>query len=91
MRELGFTQPQIAAALGNVIGRMTVPASELATYTWLQRKTALGELIGYDYEGMDLQQLYRSADKLLKYKEELEDHLFDSRKNIRSWRNHNPL
>ena len=66
LHELGFTKPQIAAALGNVIGRMTAPASELATYAWLQRKTALGELIGYDYEGMDLQQLYRSADRLLK-------------------------
>jgi transposase len=78
LRALGFTQPQIAAALGNVIGRMTAPASELATYTWLQNKTALGELIGYDYEGMDLQQLYRSADRFLKYKDELEAHLFGS-------------
>lgn len=82
LRQLGFTQPQIAAALGNVIGRMTAPASELATYAWLQRKTALGELIDYDYEGMDLQQLYRSADRLLKYKDELETHLFDSAQEI---------
>ena len=36
---LGFNKPQIAAALGNVIGRLAVPASELATYTWLQRRT----------------------------------------------------
>jgi transposase len=74
--ELGFNQPQMAAALGNVIGRMAAPASELATYGWLQQRSALGELIGYDYEGMDLQQLYRSGDQLLKHRDALETYLF---------------
>lgn len=77
LAQLGFNKPQIAAALGNVIGRMTQPASELATHAWLQHKTGLGELIGYDYEGMDLQRLYRSADMLLKHRDALESHLFD--------------
>lgn len=76
LAELGFNPPQIAAALGNVIGRMVAPASELATYAWLQQRTALGELIGYDYQGMDLQRLYRSADRLLKHRDALESHLF---------------
>jgi hypothetical protein len=61
LAELGLNRPQIAAALGNIIGRMVAPASELATFEWLQRRSALGELIGYDYEGMHLIQLYRSA------------------------------
>ena len=74
--ELGFNKPQLAAAVGNVIGRMSAPASELATYAWLQHRTALGELIGYDYEGMDLQRLYRSADMLFKHRDALESHLF---------------
>jgi transposase len=82
LAEFGFTKPQIAAALGNIIGRIAAPASEHATYSWLQNKTALGELIGYDYEGMDLQLLYRSADNLLKNRESLESHLFGSAKNI---------
>ena len=77
LTQLGFNKPQIAAALGNVIGRMTQPASELATHASLQHKTGLGELIGYDYEGMDLQRLYRSADMLLKHRDALESHLFD--------------
>ena len=76
LAELGFNHPQIAAAVGNVIGRMAAPASELATHAWLQHRTALGELIGYDYEGMDLQRLYRSADMLLKHRDALERHLF---------------
>jgi len=79
---LGFNQPQIAAALGNVIGRMAAPASELATYGWLQHHSALGELIGYDYETMDLQQLYRSADHLLKHRTALEAHLFGAAQSL---------
>ncbi len=76
LRELGLNKPQIAAALGSIIGRMAVPASELATHDWLQHRTALGELIDYDYEAMDLQHLYRSADTLLKHRDALEAHLF---------------
>src|SRR6202521_2401396 len=79
---LGFNKPQIAAAVGNVIGRMAAPASELATYVWLQRTTALGELIGYDYEGMDLSRLYRSADQLLKHRDALESALFGAAKTL---------
>src|SRR5271157_5368104 len=56
LAELRFNKPQIAASVGNVIGRMAAPASELATHDWLRQRTALGELIGYDYEGMSLQQ-----------------------------------
>ena len=39
----------IAAAVGNIVGRMAHPGSELATHAWLQQRSALGELIGYDY------------------------------------------
>ena len=82
LRALGFNKPQIAAAVGNIIGRMAVPASELATHDWLQHRTALGELIDYDYEGMDLQQLYRSADTLLKHRDALEAHIFGATKSL---------
>ena len=53
LAELGFTGPQRAAALGNIIGRMARPASERATHDWLQHTTALGELVGYDYERLN--------------------------------------
>lgn len=82
LSELGLTKPQIAAALGNVIGRMAAPGSELSTYDWLQKRTALGDLIAYDYEGMDLQLLYRSADNLLKHREALETHIFGAAKSL---------
>ena len=73
---LGLNRPQIAAAVGNVIARMAHPGSELATHAWLQQRSALGELIGFDFEAMDLNRLYRASDALYKHREALQDHLF---------------
>jgi transposase len=82
LAELGFNKPQIAASVGSVIGRIAAPASELATYDWLRHRTALGELIGYDYESMGLQQLYRCSDILLKHRDALESHLFGTAQSL---------
>lgn len=43
LQALGFNRAQCAAAIGNVIGRMAAPGSELATWGWLrnQHKTFL--------------------------------------------------
>ncbi len=56
---------------------MCVPGSELATHYWLQNLTGMGELLGYDYEAMSLSRIYQISDLLLKYKEELERHLYE--------------
>ena len=76
LAELGLNRPQIAAGVGNIIGRMAHPGSELATHAWLQQRSALGELIGFDFEAMDLNRLYRASDALYKHREALQDHLF---------------
>ena len=73
---LGLNRPQIAAAVGAVVGRMAHPGSELATHAWLQRRSALGELMGFDFEAMDLNRMYRASDVLYKHREALQDHLF---------------
>ena len=52
--------PLRAAILGNVIGRMAEPASELSTWNWLQTQSALGELIDVDFAGMSHMRLYLS-------------------------------
>ncbi|MFT6043692.1 MAG: hypothetical protein ACI8TV_001112 [Porticoccaceae bacterium] len=57
LKTLGFNQHQLAAALGNIIGRMAAPASELGTHGWLQATSGLGDLIDYDFEGMNLDRL----------------------------------
>ena len=71
LRELGLNRPQIAAAVGNIIGRMAHPGSELATHAWLQQRSALGELIGLDFEAMDSNRLYRASDALYKHRHAL--------------------
>ncbi len=76
LAELGLNRPQIAAAIGNIVGRMAHPGSELATHAWLQQRSALGELIDFDFEAMDLNRLYRASDALHKHREVLQDHLF---------------
>ena len=82
LAELGFNRPQIAAAVGNIVGRMARPGSELATHAWLQQRTALGELIDFDFETMDLNRLYRASDALYKHRDALQDHLFGTAKSM---------
>lgn len=82
LAELGLNRPQIAAAVGNIVGRMTRPGSELATHAWLQQRSALGELIDFDFETMDLNRLYRASDTLYKHREALQDHLFGAAKSL---------
>lgn len=82
LAELGLNRVQIAAAVGNIIGRMAHPGSELATHAWLRQRSALGELIGFDFEAMDLNRLYRASDALCKHRQALQDHLFGQAQSI---------
>ena len=82
LAELGLNRPQIAAAVGNIIGRMAHPGSELATHAWLAQRSALGELMDFNFEAMDLNRLYRASDALYKHREVLQDHLFEQVKSI---------
>jgi len=75
--EAGLNGRQRAAALGNIIGRMCEPRSELATWGWLREKSALGELLEFDFGAMPLMGLYRASDLLLKHKPMLEERLFE--------------
>ena len=79
---LGLNRPQIAAAVGNIVARIARPSSELAAHAWLQQTSALGELIGFDFEGMDLNRLYRASDALHKHRDALQDHLFAQAQSI---------
>ena len=76
LEKLGFTGPQRAAAIGTIIARMVAPGSELFTHGWLGQHSGLGELIDYDFEALNLMQLYRASDQLLKHKAALEDFLY---------------
>ena len=78
LAELGINGATRAAILGNVIGRMAEPASELATWNWLQTQSALGELIDVDFAGLSPMRLYRASDVLMRHRAAIEAHLFSS-------------
>jgi transposase len=76
LAQLGFNRHQLSAAIGVIVARMVHPASELATHRWLAQRSGLGELLGYDFAGLDLNHLYRVGDRLLAHREALESHLY---------------
>lgn len=76
LESAGLNGIQRAAALGNVIGRMAAPGSELATWHWLQERSALGELLEVDFEAMPLMSLYRASDLLVRQRQTIETKLF---------------
>ncbi|WP_342455466.1 IS1634 family transposase, partial [Aquabacter sp. P-9] len=78
LSELGVNGVMRAAILGNVIGRMAKPASELATWNWLQRHSALGELIDFDFEAMPHTRLYHASDVLMKHRKVIDEHIFSA-------------
>jgi transposase len=71
-----------SAIVGNLIGRMAHPASEIATHKWLQEHSSLGELIDVDFAGMSHMALYRASDTLLRHRSAIEDYLFGSIKTL---------
>lgn len=73
---VGFNGVQRAAAMGSIVGRMAAPGSELATKRWLDDRSALGELLGVDFEAMPLMRLYRVSDSLVRQRGQIESALF---------------
>jgi transposase len=82
LKDLGFNGPQTAAAIGTILGRCCEPGSELATHQWLQERSALGELIDFDFNDLSLYGLYQASDQLLKKKAVIEQHLFERERNL---------
>jgi len=77
LKQVGFTQPQVIMALASIVGRMVKPNSERATWQWLTKQSALGELLEVDFSGNSVMGLYRASDALLQHKELIEKLLFD--------------
>ena len=74
--ELGIPAVGQACIVGNLIGRMAAPASELATWEWLQANSALGELLDVDFAALSHMRLYRASDLLMKHRDAIETHVF---------------
>ncbi len=76
LKTLGFNRNQLNAAMGNIVGRMVLPGSELSTHDWLQKNSALGELLDFEYEKQGLSALYKVSDLLWSHHDAIERHLY---------------
>ena len=74
---LGINASLCTAAVASIVARLAYPASERATHAWLRERSALGELLGVDFETMGAMQLYRASDALVAHRGAIEAHLFD--------------
>ena len=77
LEALGIGASVRSAAIGSIIARMARPGSERATRRWLGERSALGELLGVDFETMGPMRLYRASDALMAHREAIERPLFD--------------
>jgi transposase len=75
LKKLDLSDTEIALSMATIISRAVFPASERATFMWLQQQSGLGELLNFDFCNISLQKLYDSSDLLLKHKEALEIYL----------------
>lgn len=82
LEDLGFNGPQMAAAFGTIVGRACQPGSELATHAWLKERSALGELIDYDFDNLSLYGMYQISDQLLGKKAAIEQHLYERERSL---------
>ncbi len=61
LERLGFNGTQRALAMATVIARMAAPGSERASWRWLCERSALGELLGVDFERMSMMRIGRQS------------------------------
>ena len=77
LSSLGINASLCTAAVASIVARLAHPASERATHAWLRERSALGELLGVDFDAMGAMRLYRASDALVAHREAIEAHLFE--------------
>jgi transposase len=75
---LGFDEEQIRLLLAVIIGRMAHPGSEASTFRWLQQTSALGDLIGIDFNNRSVMSLHRACDDLTANHDAIEDLIYNN-------------
>lgn len=73
---IGFSSSQIQMATASIVGRMTRPGSEKATWEWLTEESALGELLEVDFSQKSMMALHRISDQLVIHRQAIENKLF---------------
>lgn len=82
LHDLGFTRPQVEAAIGVIVARLLAPASERATHLWLQNNTSLDDLLGASFQALSQDRVYKVSDMLLRNKIAIEEHLRNRERNL---------
>lgn len=72
LTDLGLNKKQLDQAALLIIGRLLHPNSERETALWGQYLSALGELLGADYQHLTNNALYRLSDRLYLQREKIE-------------------
>jgi len=75
LSDLGLGREEIDKAALLVIGRLLHPTSERGTALWGKRLSALGEVLGADFEHLGNNALYRVSDRLVEHRDEIEREL----------------
>jgi hypothetical protein len=82
LTNLGFNSRQVPLALATIISRLVNPQSELATHEYLQKDSALDEILGSNFAKLGLNSLYGISDVLLKHKESIEEKLYEQERDL---------
>lgn len=75
LAEMGLGREEIDKVALLVMGRLLHPASERGTTLWGQGISALGELLGADFGHLGNNSLYRTSDRLVEHRDEIEREL----------------
>jgi len=82
LRTLGFNAMERSMGEAVVAGRLIAPGSELSTWRWIRKQSAIGELTEESLDKLGLNRLYNISDKLLSHKNEIERHLLKREKKL---------
>lgn len=75
LKNSGFDDKELALAKAVIIGRLIEPSSDLSTWSWLENRTSLLEMLPYNLENISRNPIYEIADQLVFNKETIEKEL----------------
>jgi transposase len=81
-KKLEFSDKEANMAMCLVAARMEKPASEKATFKFLEEYSFLGEMVGIDFTQSSVMSLHRLADKIIEHKDEFETFLSERQHNL---------
>lgn len=88
LARVGMSKGQVHKAALSTIGRLIAPGSERKTLIWAKERTALGELLGEDFEHISKNSIYQIADEIYSHKAALEAHLWKREQSIFNLKEH---